>query len=78
MQVTRKSGSTWKQISLAALFAAGIATAPASQADVTLMLNGWAGPTQQLTKDILVGWAKEVEKASNGRIKYSQIGRAHV
>ena len=76
MKTMKAPGSTWKSLSLAALFAAGVASTPASRADVTLMLNGWAGPTQQLTKDILVGWAKEVEKASNGRIKYSLLPKA--
>lgn len=76
MKTMKAPGSAWKMLSLAASFAAAIATAPASRADVTLMLNGWAGPTQQLTKDILVGWAKEVEKASNGRIKYSLLPKA--
>ena len=56
--------------------ATGMVAAMPAQAQTTLTLNGWAGPTHLLTADILVGWAKEVEKASNGRIKYSLLPKA--
>ncbi|MFM9886237.1 MAG: TRAP transporter substrate-binding protein [Burkholderiales bacterium] len=58
------------------VLAAGLAMSAPSSADTTLLLNGWAGPTQQLTVDILVGWAKELERESNGRIKYKLLPKA--
>ena len=58
------------------MLAAGLLASVPAQADTTLTLNGWAGPSHLLTSEILLGWAKEVEKASNGRIKYSLLPKA--
>lgn len=76
MELKRNPDSVWRSWSASGALIACLAIAAPSHADTTLLLNGWAGATQQLTKDILVGWAKEVEKASNGRIKYSLLPKA--
>ena len=76
MEKQHTAGSVFRSLAIGGALAAGLMASPISNADTTLMLNGWAGPTQQLTRDILLGWAKEVEKASNGRIKHSLLPKA--
>lgn len=76
MQTTKSVISSWRAAVTGGVFAAGLLAGAPAQAQTTLTLNGWAGPTHLLTNDILVGWAKEVEKASNGRIKYSLLPKA--
>jgi TRAP-type C4-dicarboxylate transport system substrate-binding protein len=66
----------WRAIAASAALVCGLTTSSKGNAETELILNGWAGATQQLTKDILVGWAKEVEKASGGRIKYRLLPKA--
>lgn len=74
----RDGSSTWRRLGAIGAIAAGFAVAPMASAQTTLILNGWAGPTQQLTVDILAGWAKELEKASNGRIKHRLLPKSPV
>ncbi len=76
MQTTKSVISSWRAAVTGGVFAAGLLAGTPAHAQTTLTLNGWAGPTHLLTNDILVGWAKEVEKASNGRIKYSLLPKA--
>ena len=76
MQTTKSVFTTWRAALAGGAMVAGALAAVPAQAQTTLTLNGWAGPTHLLTNDILVGWAKEVEKASNGRIKYSLLPKA--
>lgn len=66
----------WRAIAAGAVLALGLTLSANSRAQTTLILNGWAGATQQLTKDILVGWAKELEKASGGRIQHRLLPKA--
>ncbi|HEX4236022.1 MAG TPA: TRAP transporter substrate-binding protein [Caldimonas sp.] len=56
---------------LAAAFAL-VAGAPAS-AQTVLTMSSWVPPTHSLTRDVLVVWAKEVEKATNGRVKFEML-----
>lgn len=55
------------------LVAAFALVTPAALAQTTLTLSSWAGPTHLLTNEVMLGWAKEVEKASNGRIKHNLL-----
>jgi TRAP-type C4-dicarboxylate transport system substrate-binding protein len=41
-----------------------IAGAPAASAQTVLTMSSWVPPTHSLTRDVLVAWSKEVEKAS--------------
>jgi len=62
-----------KRITLALL--AGAAAFAASQpgfAQTTLTMSSWVSPQHHLTRYI-VGWAAEVEKATNGRVKFQML-----
>ncbi len=62
-----------------ATFAATLAFAlapVAATAQTTLTMSSWVGPTHLLTRDVLGGWAKEVEKATNGRVKFQMLAKA--
>ena len=39
----------------------------------TLTLSSWAAPTHLLTQKVLVEWAREVEKASQGRLRFNLL-----
>jgi TRAP-type C4-dicarboxylate transport system substrate-binding protein len=60
-------------LALAAL-AAGAMTAPA-HAQVSLTYSSWVPPTHHLTI-WQANWAAEVEKATNGRVKFSSLPKA--
>jgi TRAP-type transport system periplasmic protein len=62
------------KITLAVL--AGIAALSASQpgfAQTTLTMSSWVSPQHHLTRVVLAGWAADVEKATNGRIKFQML-----
>jgi len=59
----------------ATLLAGAIAWAPA-QAQTTLTVSSWLPPTHIITKDMLMGWAKEVEKETQGRVKFNLLPKA--
>src|SRR6187397_1811502 len=50
-----------------------IAGAPAASAQTVLTMSSWVPPTHSLTRDVLVAWSKEVEKATNGRVKFEML-----
>jgi TRAP-type C4-dicarboxylate transport system substrate-binding protein len=52
----------------ATLLAGALAWAPA-QAETTLTMSSWLPPSHIITKDMMMGWAREVEKATQGRVK---------
>jgi TRAP-type C4-dicarboxylate transport system substrate-binding protein len=56
---------------LAAAFAL-VAGLPAS-AQTVLTMSSWVPPTHSLTRDVLMVWAKEVEQATNGRVKFEML-----
>src|SRR5690348_571239 len=59
---------------LAALAAtlALVAGAPA-RAQTVLTMSSWVPPTHHLTRDVLSVWAANVEKATNGRVKFQML-----
>jgi TRAP-type C4-dicarboxylate transport system substrate-binding protein len=50
-----------------------IAGAPAAPAQTVLTMSSWVPPTHSLTRDVLVAWSKEVEKATSGRVKFEML-----
>ncbi len=42
-------------------------------AQTTLTMSSWVPPTHSLTRDVLGGWAKEVERVTNGRVKFQML-----
>src|SRR5512134_95769 len=62
------------KIKLVAL--AGVAAFAASQpgfAQTTLTMSSWVSPQHHLTRVVLAGWAADVEKATNGRLKFQML-----
>jgi TRAP-type C4-dicarboxylate transport system substrate-binding protein len=62
------------KIRLAAL--AGVAALAAAQpgfAQTTLTMSSWVSPQHHLTSVVLQGWANDVEKATNGRVKFQML-----
>jgi TRAP-type transport system periplasmic protein len=41
----------------------------------TLTMSSWVPPSHGLTKDLLPGWAAEVEKATKGRVKLQMLAK---
>ena len=58
---------------LAALAAGVIAAAQPALAQTTLTMSSWVSPQHHLTSVVLQGWATEVEKATNGRVKFTML-----
>jgi TRAP-type transport system periplasmic protein len=59
---------------LLTLLAAGlVAAAPPALAQTTLTMSSWVSPQHHLTSVVLQGWATEVEKATNGRVKFTML-----
>jgi TRAP-type C4-dicarboxylate transport system substrate-binding protein len=50
-----------------------IADAQPAVAQTTLTMSSWVSPQHHLTSVVLQGWATEVEKATNGRVKFSML-----
>ena len=62
-----------------ALFGAGslLAAWPnAVTAQTTMTMSSWVSPSHLLTKDVLAVWAQQVEKATNGRVKFQMLPKA--
>jgi len=62
---------------LAAAIAALLSIAPA-QAQTTMTASSWVPPGHPLTANILVPWTKEVEAATQGRVKFNVLPKAPV
>jgi len=43
------------------------------QAQTVINMSSWVPPTHLLTKDVMMGWASAVEKATNGRVKVQML-----
>jgi TRAP-type C4-dicarboxylate transport system substrate-binding protein len=59
-----------------ALFAAALALvagAPSASAQTVLTMSSWVPPTHSLTRDVLSVWAKQVEQATAGRVKFEML-----
>src|SRR6266853_2098021 len=61
------------RIALAVLVGALTATAQPALAQTTLTMSSWVSPQHHLTSVVLQGWANEVEKATNGRVKFQML-----
>src|SRR5213593_4359841 len=48
-------------------------TVPPALAQTTLTMSSWVSPQHHLTSVVLQGWANEVEKATNGRVKFQML-----
>ena len=48
-------------------------SAGSAVAQTTLTMSSWVPPTHSLTRDVLGGWAKEVERVTNGRVKLQML-----
>jgi TRAP-type C4-dicarboxylate transport system substrate-binding protein len=59
---------------LLTLLTAGlVAAARPAVAQTTLTMSSWVSPQHHLTSVVLQGWATEVEKATNGRVKFTML-----
>jgi TRAP-type C4-dicarboxylate transport system substrate-binding protein len=54
---------------LLALCAAG----PGANAQTVLTMSSWVPPTHSLTRDVLLAWSQQVEKATGGRVKFEML-----
>jgi TRAP-type C4-dicarboxylate transport system substrate-binding protein len=65
--------SSLRTLALTALAASLIAAAQPAVAQTTLTMSSWVSPQHHLTAVVLQGWANEVEKATNGRVKFQML-----
>lgn len=56
----------------------GTLTAAPARAQTTLTASSWVPPKHPLTENILVAWTKEVEQATQGRLKFNVLPKAPV
>src|SRR5581483_1286442 len=45
-------------------------------AQTTMTMSSWVSPSHLLTKDVLAVWAQQVEKATDGRVKFQMLPKA--
>jgi TRAP-type transport system periplasmic protein len=63
-----------KRVMLVALIAGVVAVAQPALAQTTILtMSSWVSPQHHLTANVLQGWATEVEKATNGRVKFTML-----
>jgi TRAP-type transport system periplasmic protein len=63
-----------RRVLAAALIGVGLAVVPSVHAQTTtLTMSSWVSPQHHLTANVLQGWATEVEKATNGRVKFTML-----
>jgi len=48
----------------------------AATAQTTMTMSSWVPPSHLLTKDVLGVWAQQVEKATDGRVKFQMLPKA--
>jgi TRAP-type C4-dicarboxylate transport system substrate-binding protein len=65
-----------KLASLAAALMAGVIAWSPAQAQTTLTVSSWLPPSHIITKDMLMGWAAQVEKETQGRVKFRLLPKA--
>ena len=62
---------------IAVLAATALAGWPAvATAQTTMTMSSWVSPSHLLTKDVLAVWAQQVEKATDGRVKFQMLPKA--
>ncbi len=64
--------------SLAAGLVAGLLIAAPVQAQTVLNASSWVPPAHLLTANVMVPWMQEVEKATEGRVKFNMLPKAPV
>ena len=47
--------------------------AAGASAQTVLTMSSWVPPTHSLTRDVLVVWSQQVEKATSGRVKFEML-----
>ena len=62
-----------RRFGLAVLAGAALAVAQPAAAQTTLTMSSWVSPQHHLTAVVLQGWANEVEKATQGRVKLTML-----
>ena len=55
---------------------AGILAWSPVQAETTLTMSSWLPPSHIITKDMMLVWAKQVEDATQGRVKFNLLPKA--
>lgn len=65
-----------KLASLAAALMAGVIAWAPARAATTLTISSWLPPSHIITKDMLMGWAAQVEKETQGRVKFRLLPKA--
>jgi TRAP-type transport system periplasmic protein len=58
---------------VAAVVGVSLAAAHPALAQTTLTMSSWVSPQHHLTANVLQGWATEVERATNGRVKFTML-----
>jgi TRAP-type C4-dicarboxylate transport system substrate-binding protein len=62
-----------RRVLAATLIGVALAVVPSVDAQTTLTMSSWVSPQHHLTANVLQGWATEVEKATNGRVKFTML-----
>ena len=63
--------------SVALVFATLVGWSSAAHSQTTtLTMSSWVPPSHLITKDVLAVWAQNVEKATNGRVKFQMLPKA--
>src|SRR5712692_7763007 len=62
-----------RSVVVAALAGSVVAAAQPALAQTTLTMSSWVSPSHHITAVVLQGWANEVEKATNGRVKFTML-----
>ena len=62
-----------KLVAAALLGGLVLSAAPHAWAQTTLTMSSWVSPTHHITAVVLQGWANEVEKVTNGRVKFTML-----
>ena len=57
-------------------FATFVGWSSAAHSQTTLTMSSWVPPSHLITKDVLAVWAQNVEKATNGRVKFQMLPKA--
>jgi TRAP-type C4-dicarboxylate transport system substrate-binding protein len=65
--------SKLRMLALVVVIASLMVQAHPAGAQTTLTMSSWVGPQHHLTSVVLQGWANEVEKATNGRVKFTML-----
>src|SRR5258708_38926538 len=68
----RLTGTAFAASAIAAAAALAVLAQPAA-AQTNLTMSSWVSPSHLLTKDVLVVWGQQVEKATNGRVKLQML-----